>query len=62
MWLAITLKCVCVCVCVCVCMGGGAHCVSGVAGRCFGLKDNLCGVHKRGILRGSHNKEISSGI
>jgi len=64
MWLAITLKCVCVCVCVCVYGwgGGGAHCVSGEAGRCLGLNDNLSGVHKREILNGSYNKEISSRI
>ena len=48
--------------CVYVGWGGGAHCVSGEAGRCLGLNDNLSGVHKREILNGSYNKEISSGI
>jgi hypothetical protein len=48
---------VCVCVCVCPCVRGDGvgteRSVSGEAERRLGLNDNLCGVSKREILKGS---------
>ena len=36
---------------------GETHSVPGEAARCLGLNDKLCEVHKKGILKGSYNKE-----